>query len=121
MSGRIGRTELDLELLAPSRASIAADKAKSRSLRCVQLPLQLQIDPERGPRLGIAQFDLGRRHARRREADDNVGPPIVGDGVSDQHVPQFASPWRRLPQLDRRRAGVNPSKVWVALSLFVRF
>ena len=65
---------------------------KGGSLRCVPLPVQLQVDPERHPRLGIAQLDLGRLHARRREADDNVGPPVIGDGVSDQHVPQFAPP-----------------------------
>ena len=62
------------------------------SLRCVPLAVQLQVDPERHPRLGIAQLDLGRLDARRREADDNVGPPVIGDGVSDQHVPQFAPP-----------------------------
>ena len=71
------------ELLTPSRASIATNEPKGRSLRCVQLPVQLQIDPEGGPRLGITQFDLGRFHAHRREADDNVGPPVIGDGVSD--------------------------------------
>ena len=71
------------ELLTPSRASIATNEPKGRSLRCVQLPVQLQIDPEGGPRLGITQFDLGRFNAHRREADDNVGPPVIGDGVSD--------------------------------------
>jgi hypothetical protein len=79
-------------LLAASRASLAANEPKGRTLRCVQLALQRQIDPERRPRLRIAQLNLGRLHARRREADDNVGPPVIGDGVSDQHVPQFAPP-----------------------------
>jgi hypothetical protein len=65
---------------------------KRSSLRCLTLPVQLQIDPERHPRFGIAQLDLGRPHARWREADDHMGPPVMDDGVSDQHVPQFAPP-----------------------------
>src|SRR5712691_4196746 len=60
----------------------------------------LQIDPDSRPRLGVAQLDLGWTHARRRETDDLVGPPMMGDGVSDQHVPQSPLPRRRL---DRKR------------------
>ena len=78
--------------LALSRAPVGVHEPKGRSLRCVPSPVQLQADPERHPGLGIAQLDLSRLHARWREADDNVGPPLIGDGVSDQHVPQFAPP-----------------------------
>jgi cell wall-associated NlpC family hydrolase len=77
---------------------------KGRSLRCVLLPVQLQVDPERHPGLGIIQLDLGGLHARRREADDNVDPPVVGDGVSDQHVPQFAPPRDVFLSLARQEA-----------------
>src|SRR5881398_2256264 len=52
----------------------------------------MQLDPGDRARFGVAQLDLGRPYAHRREADDAVGPPVMGDGVSDQHVPQFASP-----------------------------
>ena len=46
---------------------MATDEPKGRSLRCVQFTILLQIDPERRPRLGITQFDLGGLYARRRE------------------------------------------------------
>jgi hypothetical protein len=78
--------------LAPSRAPVGMHEPKGCSLRCLQLTVQLQVDPERQPGLGIAQLDLGGLHARRREADDHMGPPVIGDGVSDQHAAQFAPP-----------------------------
>src|SRR5713101_5577115 len=62
----------------------------------------LQIDPDSRPRLGVAQLDLGWTHARRRETDDLVSPPMMGDGVSDQHVPQSPLPRRRPSQLRDR-------------------
>jgi hypothetical protein len=85
------------------------DEPKGRSLRCVQLPVQLQVDPESHPRLGIAQLDLGRLHARRREADDNMGPPVIDDGVSDQHFRSSPLP-ETSPSAWRARSRRQPIK-----------
>ena len=74
------------------RATIASDETKRGPLRCILSLKEPQIDPECCARLGLAQLDLGRPYARRCEPDDAIGPAAIGDGVSDQHVPQFASP-----------------------------
>jgi hypothetical protein len=95
------------------RASIAPHESQGRSLRPAQLADQLQINPDglRSPRL--VQLDLGGPHARRREADDNVDPPVIGDGVPNQHVPQFAPPKYVSLSFATVKGGVNPSKVWI--------
>jgi hypothetical protein len=46
-----------------------------------------------------------------------VGPPVIDDGVSDQHVPQFAPPRDVFSQLGALRGGVNSPKVWMDRSL----
>src|SRR5436309_13517728 len=78
-----------------TRSQTAATSPKTCSLQSIQLH-QVQLDPEGGSGAGVAELDLGRPQACRREDDNNAGPPVVRDGVSDQHVQQSASPASRL-------------------------
>src|SRR5438309_7840868 len=100
-------------------AAIALDETECSPLRRILLVQALQIDPDCCAGRGVAQLDLGRPHARRCKPDDTVGPAVVGDGVSDQHVPQFASPQGDVDlSFGAHRPRVNSPKVWVLQGTF---
>src|SRR5437764_8080143 len=44
------------------------------------------LQPERGAAVPRSQLDFCGRDARRREPHDDVRPPVIDDGVSDQHA-----------------------------------
>jgi len=75
----------------PPGSAVTGDESEGGTFKRA-FGLKRQVHPEDGARRRVAQLDLGRPNARRREANDVVSPPVVSDGVSYQHVPQCASP-----------------------------
>src|SRR6266481_1267707 len=92
------------------RATISPDEMEGGPLGRILSVKALQIDPECCARLGLAQLDLGRPYARRCEPDDAIGPAAIGDGVSDQHVPQSPPPGDVALSFGAFGAGVNSPK-----------
>ena len=79
-------------LLVAPLASPMRHHSQGSPLREFQFCDECPVDPHRLARPRVAEFDLSGPHAYRRETDGDVAPPVVGDGVSNQHVPQFAPP-----------------------------
>ncbi len=91
--GNCSRAFLEVEqVLAPPSRRLAADEPQGSALRRDSLGEQPSFNPSERAGFDVAQLDQRGRHTDRREADANVRPPLVADGISDEHLPQFDAP-----------------------------
>lgn len=112
--GRSGAGAGSLTRLKLIGSPVARHQTKGGPFRQLRLAKQPSLNPEGRARSLVSQLEQRRLHADRCEADDEVGLPVVCDGISNQHC--RSSPLR-TPVLTQSRdalRGFNSPKVLFA-------